>query len=577
LAADIRRYLDNEPVLARPPSAAYKFQKAYRRNKLVFLAGGFVAIGLLIGLWAVSYALVRERALESESARADSIARFATELLNEAAPELLVQGDSTGIRVLTDSADRLVSTTLANSPAAELRVRATLVYFYTWILTDFRLVKKQTDRMESLLPLAPDSQLPPGHSRDDLRIDAAESRILAGSVAQGKADLERLAEEFRRRGPTAKRSRARALAKLGNCLRLLDQPRDGEVLLAEAFQLEPGRNGPGLYWEDFAGQPYSFLLIQNGNYGLAEEVALTTMKKIHADLTRGGPWRTMAELTARLGWVSCWHQLVEAQCRLGRFREAATLVEEQLGPKASQPWTPAQLKTLMGLRLNVQAYSGEWREAADGLVALATNSQAAVWDWGKGVAAALATGDTNAYARLCRFGRARYAYKPEADIAHTLFWALALRPQEEDLSLILPDLLRRLQESKDYHWTAVHLLFLRSQMAYRRGDFEEALRSLDSWVEAKDERALNASQLHPMKASPVPDFWRAMILARLGQPDGAAKAYRDSAEKLRAGFPMGDEQMDAVWYFYLSRALQQESCETLRSQGIAEPDPGVKP
>lgn len=272
LAADLKRHLENEPVVARPPSAAYRFQKAFRRNKLVFAAGTVVVAGLLIGLAAVSYALVRERALKSESARADSIATFVTELLNEAVPQLLLQGDSTSIRVLTDSADRLVSTTLTKSPAAELRVRATLVYFYTWILADFRLVKKQTDRMESLLPLVKDGQLPPGHSRDDLRIDAAESRILAGSVPQGRAQLEKLAEEYKQRGPTANRALARSLAKLGNCLRLLGKPLNAEPLLAEAFQLEPGRNGPGLSWEDFAGQPYSYLLIQNGKYLLAEEV-----------------------------------------------------------------------------------------------------------------------------------------------------------------------------------------------------------------------------------------------------------------------------------------------------------------
>ncbi len=35
LAADLKRHLDNEPVLARPPSTGYRFQKAFRRNKLV--------------------------------------------------------------------------------------------------------------------------------------------------------------------------------------------------------------------------------------------------------------------------------------------------------------------------------------------------------------------------------------------------------------------------------------------------------------------------------------------------------------------------------------------------------------
>ena len=33
LAADIQRHLNNEPVVARPPSSAYRLQKAWRRNQ----------------------------------------------------------------------------------------------------------------------------------------------------------------------------------------------------------------------------------------------------------------------------------------------------------------------------------------------------------------------------------------------------------------------------------------------------------------------------------------------------------------------------------------------------------------
>src|SRR4029079_18486327 len=50
LAADLKRHLNNEPVLARPPSAAYKLQKAWRRNKLAFTAAAAVAIALLVGI-----------------------------------------------------------------------------------------------------------------------------------------------------------------------------------------------------------------------------------------------------------------------------------------------------------------------------------------------------------------------------------------------------------------------------------------------------------------------------------------------------------------------------------------------
>src|SRR5678815_1310492 len=46
LAADIQRHLANEPVAARPPSAAYKLQKAWKRNKVVYAAGIAVFLAL---------------------------------------------------------------------------------------------------------------------------------------------------------------------------------------------------------------------------------------------------------------------------------------------------------------------------------------------------------------------------------------------------------------------------------------------------------------------------------------------------------------------------------------------------
>jgi WD40 repeat protein/serine/threonine protein kinase len=59
LAFDLKRHLSNEPVLARPPSAAYKFQKAWRRNKLAFTAGLAVAAALLLGIIATTLQSVR--------------------------------------------------------------------------------------------------------------------------------------------------------------------------------------------------------------------------------------------------------------------------------------------------------------------------------------------------------------------------------------------------------------------------------------------------------------------------------------------------------------------------------------
>ncbi len=59
LAADIQRHLINEPVVARPPSTAYRFSRLVRRNKLAFAAASAVAGALLLGLIAAAWQAVR--------------------------------------------------------------------------------------------------------------------------------------------------------------------------------------------------------------------------------------------------------------------------------------------------------------------------------------------------------------------------------------------------------------------------------------------------------------------------------------------------------------------------------------
>ena len=71
LAMDIKRHLNNDTVVARPPTVAYRFQKSFRRNKLVFTAATAVAVALLIGIavstWQTFAARKAQR--ETEAAR----------------------------------------------------------------------------------------------------------------------------------------------------------------------------------------------------------------------------------------------------------------------------------------------------------------------------------------------------------------------------------------------------------------------------------------------------------------------------------------------------------------------------
>ena len=81
LAMDLQRHLNNEPVVARPPSAVYRFQKAWRRNKVAFTAVAAVVAALGLGVVASSWEAVRAtKARWDEVAarqRADQAARLA--------------------------------------------------------------------------------------------------------------------------------------------------------------------------------------------------------------------------------------------------------------------------------------------------------------------------------------------------------------------------------------------------------------------------------------------------------------------------------------------------------------------
>lgn len=75
LAADVIRYLKNEPIVARAPSAIYKFRKAWLRNKIAFTATGAVAATLLIGGSFATWQAIRASKSEQAATLAETRAR----------------------------------------------------------------------------------------------------------------------------------------------------------------------------------------------------------------------------------------------------------------------------------------------------------------------------------------------------------------------------------------------------------------------------------------------------------------------------------------------------------------------
>lgn len=71
LAKDIERFLNQEPVLAGPPSTGYRLRKFVTRNKVQVLAGTLVLLALLLGIAGTTYGLLRaeQRRRQAERAR----------------------------------------------------------------------------------------------------------------------------------------------------------------------------------------------------------------------------------------------------------------------------------------------------------------------------------------------------------------------------------------------------------------------------------------------------------------------------------------------------------------------------
>jgi len=140
LAADLKRHLNNEPVLACPPSTAYRFQKSFRRNKLAFAAATAVFVALCLGIVATTLQSLRATRAEktTKEAKDDAVAREAetkavlefveNHVLAAARPEGQQGGLGRDVtmRKAIEAAAQYIKEGFTNQPLIEAKLRLTL-------------------------------------------------------------------------------------------------------------------------------------------------------------------------------------------------------------------------------------------------------------------------------------------------------------------------------------------------------------------------------------------------------------------------------------------------------------------
>jgi tetratricopeptide (TPR) repeat protein len=159
LAQDISRYLKDEPIAARRPSAAYQIQKFARRHRA--LVGGFVAVfvvliaGIIVSTWEAARARRAEQTALTESATAKAVNDFLqNDLLAQASANEQANPDTKPdpdlkVRTALDRAAARVGGKFAQQPAVEASIRQTMGNTYY----DLGLYPQAQQQMERAVEL----------------------------------------------------------------------------------------------------------------------------------------------------------------------------------------------------------------------------------------------------------------------------------------------------------------------------------------------------------------------------------------------------------------------------------------
>lgn len=125
LAADLRRYLASEPVLAGPPGRAYRAKKFVRRHRAGVIATAAVGVALVAGVTVAALgwreARRAERVASEEARAAEAVSAYLVDLFGYANPDQTPVRDMTARSILAAGVAR-VGERLHGEPLTEARM-----------------------------------------------------------------------------------------------------------------------------------------------------------------------------------------------------------------------------------------------------------------------------------------------------------------------------------------------------------------------------------------------------------------------------------------------------------------------
>jgi serine/threonine protein kinase/Tfp pilus assembly protein PilF len=317
-AADLQRYLDNEPVIARPPSASYRVRKFASRHRLAVAAAAALLILLvgstaIIAMQATRVAAERDRAAR-EAAKATSINEFLQEMLASANPWGAAGGRTMTVVEALEASERRIDTDLGDQPDVASAVRRSIGNAYRGL--------GENDRAGTLLSAVVDAARADPRRRQEL----VEALVDLGTLYSNAGKLDEAARLHREAvteagadGDAGRPILALAQEGLAETLRLQGQFDEAERMALSATEIKTALHGPSSLEAADSYEVLATVTSEKGDSARAEAMtrqAIDIRRRIH-----GRPHPSIGVGLANLGAI-----LIAR----GEYKEALPILEEAL-------------------------------------------------------------------------------------------------------------------------------------------------------------------------------------------------------------------------------------------------------
>ena len=360
LAGDIRRYLRDEPIVARPPSTAYQLQKFARRNRALVIGMAAVFVVLVLGVVVSTREAVQARRAQkeaerqtAEAQRQSAIAKAVNEFLQN---DLLGQEDpfkqakpdpNMSVRTVLDRAAANIGGKFKGQPEVEAAIRDTIGQTYEQL----NLYREAQQQLEQALSLSRRAQGPHNPATLAIMGDLGDVYDQVGRYAEAENLFSQAAEEDGRVLGKQNRLTLAATAQLAKVYSDEGKYAKAEALLKPTLELDERLLGPEDLDTRMAMDDLIWVYRDEFKSGMAEALG---ERLLEIDRRAAGPQSDYV--------ITDMYDLADIDNSDGKFSQAEALASQVLEFRRRM-LGPDRKQTLDAARELVMAYEGEKKYA----------------------------------------------------------------------------------------------------------------------------------------------------------------------------------------------------------------------